>query len=98
MVQQQFIHITTMGPTEIEHHTVNWAVEAALTDDKIINAAFDFDNEQLKIEWQNFTDFDTTLCVNANGVSPGNYYAGHTVFFESGRKLRRTVKIRVVQR
>ncbi|MCX2931418.1 hypothetical protein ORI20_14125 [Mycobacterium sp. CVI_P3] len=95
---QQFIATTRIGPTEIEHHTVNWAEECDLTDDKIVAAEFDFDNPQLKIQWENYTDTDTTLCINANGVAPGKYFAGHTVYLESGRKLRRTILVRVVQR
>ncbi|AQT81955.1 hypothetical protein B1R94_25910 [Mycolicibacterium litorale] len=103
---QQYIAVTTMGPTEIEHHTVNWADETDLTDDKIVDTEFDFTSAQLKIQWHTFTDTDTTLCINANGVAPGKYYAGHTVYLAArdgspeviNRKLRRTVLVHVVQR
>lgn len=109
MVQQQYIAVTTMGPTEIEHHTVNWREEIDLTDDKITAATFDFSNPELKIQWETFTDFDTTLCINANGVAPGKYYAHHTVELAPrdgdgsqpavvNRKLRRTVLVRIVER
>ncbi len=106
MARQQFIHVTTMGPTEIEHHTVNWSDECDLTEDKIVKTEFDFDNDILQIQWDTFTDFDTTLCINGNGIAPGTYYAGHTVYLSSrdgdptiiNRKLRRTVRVRIVQR
>lgn len=105
-VRQLWIKTTKIGRTEIEHHTVNWAKETALTDDRIVKAEFDVLDDggnsitdQLLIEWRNFTDFDTTLCLNANGITPGNkYFAAHTVYLESGRKLRRTVRVIVVQR
>lgn len=98
MARQQYMKVTTMGPTEIQDHTVNWSDITIPLEDRIVNAEFDFDNEVMQIQWENFTDFDTTLCINSNGIAPGNYYAGHTVYLESGRKLRRTVRVRVVQR
>lgn len=103
---QQFIATTTMGPTEIEHHSVGWDKEVDLTDDKIVKAEFETSDPQLEIHWRNWTDTDTTLCLNGNGIAPGRYYAHHTVYLASrsgsqtsvNRKLRRTVLVRVVER
>lgn len=106
MARQQFIKVTTLGTTEVDHHTVNWAKETNLTEDEIVRAEFDFDNDVMQIQWETNTDTGTTLCINANGIAAGKYYAGHTVYLASrggdpaviNRKLRRTVQVRVVQR
>lgn len=103
---QQYIRATTIGPTEIEHHTINWEDEVDLTDDKIVKAEFETSDPNLLIQWRSWTDTDTTLCLNGNNVAPGRYYAHHTVHLASrdgspdviNRRLRRTVLVRVVER
>jgi hypothetical protein len=96
MPRQMYVESTIKGPTEILDHSINWAEILAPLDDEITDFVAEVDGDM--VIWSSqFTALDTTVWLSGGTIGV-KYTASHTITTKGGRKFRRSVLVRCLQR
>jgi hypothetical protein len=96
MARQLYVKQTRKGPTEILDHTIFWSDILDPIEDTIVDAAFEV-NDDMTVSSGQFTTYDST-CWLSGGTAGRSYTCSHTITTALGRKFRRSVRVRCVQR